>query len=160
VATKKRRTAQKPVRRKASGTPVKRCGLCGKSGRLTKTACCGKLICDDADKYVLFSYARNSCDRNHRQFTLCGYHHSEEHDGDWKRCSDCRIAFDTEMYVWYGTNEYNFEKLESPPSFEPTLCSSCQLRIDLANDSYTLMPNGDHVCESCYALPMLGERGD
>ena len=41
-----------------------RCGLCGKMANLTKTECCGRWICDDEDKYVLFSYARYSCHRN------------------------------------------------------------------------------------------------
>jgi hypothetical protein len=27
-----------------------RCGLCGKTGRLTRTPCCGNWICDDADQ--------------------------------------------------------------------------------------------------------------
>jgi len=25
------------------------------------------------------------------------------------------------MYVWYGTNDYNFVVLENPPHYEPTL---------------------------------------
>ena len=33
-----------------------KCGLCGKSGKLIKTECCGQWICDDEDKYV-FWYA-------------------------------------------------------------------------------------------------------
>src|SRR5512136_2648141 len=60
----------------AEGRP--RCGLCGKTKKLTKTECCNQWICDDEDKYVLFSYATNSCLRNHRRYTLCGYHHFEE----------------------------------------------------------------------------------
>jgi hypothetical protein len=27
------------------------------------------------------------------------------------------------VYLWYGTNEYNFEKLPNPPAYEPTKCS-------------------------------------
>ena len=67
----------------ASGKP--RCGLCGKRGKLMRTECCGNWICNDHDKYVLFSYARNSCARNHDRFTLCGYHRNEGHGGDWAR---------------------------------------------------------------------------
>ncbi len=44
---------------KAESNP--RCGLCGKTKKLTKTECCDQWICDDEDKYVIFSYARNSC---------------------------------------------------------------------------------------------------
>ena len=46
------------------------CGLCGKKTKLIQTECCGNWICDDADKYVMFSYARNSCYRNHDRYIL------------------------------------------------------------------------------------------
>ena len=59
-------------RNKISDQP--RCGLCGKTKNLTKMECCGNWICDDEHKYVMFSYARNSCHRNHLRYTLCGYH--------------------------------------------------------------------------------------
>jgi hypothetical protein len=90
---------------KAENRP--RCGLCGKTKKLTKAECCNQWICDDEDKYVLFSYAINSCYRNHRRYTLCGYHPTEEHPGDLKDCPKCRNSFATEMYVFYGTNEFN-----------------------------------------------------
>ena len=51
----------------------KKCFICGATTNLVRTECCGKWICDDEDEYVLFSYARNSCHRNHRRFTLCAY---------------------------------------------------------------------------------------
>jgi hypothetical protein len=105
-------------------TPVKsaagpRCGLCGKRGKLVRTECCDNWICDDQRSYVMFSHARNSCHRNHSHYTLCAFHHNGQHDGDWKTCQKCRENFETEMYVWHGTNEYNFEKLENPPDYEP-----------------------------------------
>jgi len=56
------------------------------------------------------------------------------------------------MYVWYGTNEYNFQKLENPPTFEPTLCASCRSRIRLGEDSYTLEPSGEYLCASCLTI--------
>ena len=114
-----------------------RCGLCGITSKLIKTECCGNWICDDEHKYVLFSYANNSCDRNHRRYTLCAYHHNEGHKGDWKNCRKCRTSLKTEIYVWYGTNEYNFEKLPNPPSFEPTKCSKCGVAIKLGTDCCT-----------------------
>ena len=125
-----------------------RCGLCGKTSNLTKTECCGNWICDDEDKYVMFSYARNSCSRNHRRYTLCGYHYNEDHEGDWKDCPTCRDSFETEMYVWYGTNEYNFEKLPNPPSYEPTKCAKCGVVIRLGTDGYTSL-KGEYWCEEC-----------
>lgn len=105
-------------------------------------------ICDDEDKYVLFSYARNSCYRNHRRFTLCGYHHTEEHSGHWKDCQECRDSFETEMYVWYGTNEYNFEKLENPSKYEPTKCAGCGIVIRLGEDGYSTSGR-KYFCEAC-----------
>lgn len=142
---------QRRTRRKnTSGVP--RCGLCGKTKNLTKTECCGQWICDDEDQYVLFSYARNSCHLNHRRYTLCGYHYVEGHSGDWQTCSECREAFETEMYVYYGTNEYNFEKLKNPPRYEPTRCAKCNKVIVLGEDGYGIEPGGDYVCEKCMAI--------
>jgi len=134
------------------GLPARRCGLCGKTRKLTRTECCHQWICDDEDSYVLFSYARNSCSRNHRRFTLCGSHFAEEHAGDWRECARCRNAFETEMYVYYGTNEYNFAKLENPPSFEPTRCKKCHAVIRLPDGGYT-MTRGSYVCGRCSPVP-------
>ncbi len=137
----------KKTGKKRSSTK-RRCGLCGKTTNLTRTDCCGNWICDDEDKYKAFSYARNSCSRNHRRLTLCAYHHMEEHEGRWQDCELCRDGFETEMYVWYGTNEYNFEKLENPPSFEPTRCADCGKIIHLGADGYS-MQGGKYWCEAC-----------
>jgi len=103
----------------------------------------------DVDKLNrIFSYARNSCDRNHRRQTLCGFHHNEEHEGDWKDCPACRDSFETEMYVWYGTNEYNFEKLPNPPSYAPTKCSKCGAVIKLGTEGFT-QRGAEYLCEPC-----------
>ncbi len=125
-----------------------RCGLCGKTGNLTKTPCCNNWICDDEDEYVLFSYARNSCHRNHWHYTLCGYHYNERHKGDWRECEKCRKDFRTEMYVWHGTNEYNFVKLENPPSYEPTRCAKCNRVIKLGDDGYSIKGE-EYFCMRC-----------
>ena len=135
-----------------------RCGLCGKSKSLTRTECCGNWICDDEDSYELFSYARNSCARNHRRYTLCGSHYEEGHEGDWRDCADCRDAFETEMYVSYGTNEYNFDVLENPPEFEPTLCAACGTRIVLKAGGYSV--KGDrYLCGNCTEREFPMPRG-
>lgn len=125
-----------------------RCGLCGKSRKpLTRTECCGQPICDDGSEYVMFSYARNSCSRNPWRYTLCGHHHGERHRGDWKTCARCRKDFELEMYVYYGTNEYNFEKLENPPAYEPTHCAGCGRVIVLSRESHTRHPDGSYRCD-------------
>jgi hypothetical protein len=135
-----------------------KCGLCGKSTNLTKTKCCGNWICDDADQYVLFSYARNSCYRNHDRYTLCSFHHHEGHPGQWQDCPKCRADFETEIYVYYGTNEYNFERLENPPAYAPTKCARCGKVIKLGEDGYSFH-GGQYFCEQCSALDMLGDLG-
>ena len=127
------------------------CGLCGKKKKpREKTDCCDNWICDDETDYVLFSYARNCCARNHRRFTLCGYHNSEEHKGDWKTCKKCYEAFknEMEMYVWYGTNEYNFETLENPPKFESTYCAKCKKKLCLPDGGYSILC-GVYRCDNC-----------
>jgi hypothetical protein len=139
----------------AEDSEVPRCGLCGKTENLTRTECCGQWICDDEDQYVMFSYERNSCSRNHRRYTLCGYHFSEGHQGDWKTCKACREDFedDLEMYVDNGTNEYNFEVLENPPAFKPTHCIRCGKVIIKANGGYTQSSEGC-VCFDCEESPL------
>jgi hypothetical protein len=145
--------ARKSKGKSAAGRrPQRRCGLCGNTRNLTRTECCGNWICDDEHKYVLFSYARNSCHRNHRRYTLCAFHHNEGHPGDWKTCEECRSNFDTEKYVWYGTNEYNFEKLENPPSYEPTKCTSCGCVIHLGTDGHSIQA-GKYYCMGCSDFP-------
>ena len=134
--------------KESTKSPEKRCRLCGKKGKLTKTACCNQWICDDVHKYVMFSYATNSCYRNHDHYSLCSFHHQEGHKGDWKTCQKCRKEFETEMYVWYGTNEFNFEKLANPPKYKPTKCAKCRTIINLGEDGYCQV-QGQYLCEKC-----------
>jgi hypothetical protein len=68
----------------------------------------------------------------------------------WKTCPECREDFDTEMYVYYATNDYNFEKLENPPAFEPTRCDGCGAVIKLAEGGYSTGPKGT-FCSTCSA---------
>lgn len=128
------------------------CGLCGSAGNLTRTPCCGNLICDDLDEYVMFSYARNSCYRNHSHQTVCAFHHNAEHAGDWKTRDECRSKCPPELYAWYVTNEYNFEKVANPPPFEPTLCDRCGKRIVQPAGGYVRGPQGIW-CQACDDYP-------
>ena len=127
----------------------KRCFICGATRNLARTECCGKWICDDEGDYVPFSYARNSCHRNHSRFTLCGFHYAEGHKGDWKTCKKCRKMSQPEMVAWYGTNEYNWEKMPDPPNFEPTKCAKCGKIIVLPNGGYASTKDG-YICDDCY----------
>jgi len=149
------RGERRSSRAKGQSAGPRCCGLCGATNNLTKTDCCGQWICDDEDQYVLFSYARNSCSRNHRRFTLCGHHFEEGHEGKWQDCSKCRQNVPTEMYVYYGTNEYNFETLTNPPAFEPTRCAQCGKVINLGEGGYSLQ-GGKYSCMDCTSPALQG----
>ena len=60
------------------------------------------------------------------------------------------------MYAYYGTNKYNFEKLENPPAFEPAKCLKCQRVIRLGVDDYAMTGDG-YICERCYDV-RIAER--
>lgn len=147
----KKAAKKRPLARAATGRKraAHSCGLCGESTKpLMRTECCGQWICDDEHEYVMFSYAHNSCHRNHSRYTLCSSHYNEGHAGAWQECQDCWESFETEMYVWYATNEYNFVKLENPPTYEPTKCARCKRVIKLAEDGYS-MKGGKCYCYKC-----------
>jgi hypothetical protein len=152
AAMVRRKEEMKSPAKKDTDKP--RCGLCGKTKNLTRTECCGNWICDDEHKYVAFSYSTNSCHRNHRRYTLCGSHFNEGHTGDWKSCSKCRTDQEPEMVAWYGTNEFNFEKMPDPPAYEPTKCSRCGRVIVLAEGGYAQGPNG-YICEDCLEKELM-----
>ncbi len=129
-----------------------KCGLCGKSKKLIKTSCCDQWICDDEHKYVIFSYARNSCSRNHNRYTLCSFHHNEGHSGKWQDCKECVKDFNPEMAAYFGTNEYNFEKMQNPPQYKPTHCSTCSAIIKISEGGYTGSGN-KYWCSKCKPIP-------
>lgn len=151
-AAQKKTLAKKTLAKKALGKSQSqpRCGLCGATTNLTKTACCNNWICDDESSYVMFSYSQNSCSRNHWRYTLCGAHYNEQHAGSWQDCEKCRTSFETEMYVYYGTNEFNFEVLQNPPEYEPTKCAACGKIIKLGQGGYMSSREG-YWCGRCAA---------
>ena len=145
---KAKQVAKNPSISQPSEKLVRCCGLCGKTKKLTKTECCGNWICDDEENYVLFSYAHNSCSRNHRRYTICSMHFEEGHSGSWQECQKCQNAVETEMYVYYATNEHNFEILDNPPTYEPTECVHCKKVIVLADGGYASTAKG-YLCGRC-----------
>ena len=140
--------ADKSIANEEPVDSIPRCGLCGKTDRLTKTPCCDQWVCDDAADYVPFSYERNSCFRNHTRYTICGYHYNEDHSGHWKECKECREDIETELYVNFATNEYNFEKLENPPRYDPKRCHKCGKRVKLGENAYSVK-GGKYYCMNC-----------
>jgi len=103
-------------------------------------------MCYIADVFV----SKRCCWDKHWRYTLCNHHQVESHPGEWKTCAICRSDFETEMYVWYGTNEYNVEKLEHPPAYEPTRCVHCGVAIVLGRDAYSRKPGGSYECAECW----------
>ena len=121
-----------------------KCGLCGSSKKkLIKTECCNNWICDDSHTYMIFSYARNSCYRNHDRYTLCSYHHREEHEGRWQDCKACKDSFDVPNYTDMGTNDYNFEVLDNPEKYTIT-CVNCNSIVDSLNKISYQTSKGDY----------------
>jgi DNA-directed RNA polymerase subunit RPC12/RpoP len=58
------------------------------------------------------------------------------------------------MYVWYVTNEYNFEKLKDVPTYEPTKCSTCGHVIQLGMGGYSYTGK-KYFCMNCSDLPQM-----
>ena len=51
------------------------------------------------------------------------------------------------VFVWYGTNEYNFVKLQNPPEYVPTKCSRCGVVICLGEDGHSISPGRKYFCD-------------
>ena len=132
------------------GLEKKQCGLCGSTKKkLIRTECCNNWICDDEDEYELFSYARNSCSRNHRKYTLCGLHHNNEgHSGTWQTCEECKKSCEPAEYIYCGTNEYNFERLPNSAKMPDLQCVKCSAVIRLGEGEYWKTNQG-YYCAKC-----------
>ncbi|KAF9476774.1 hypothetical protein BDN70DRAFT_881960 [Pholiota conissans] len=145
---------QKIERGEPSPDPKSYCGLCGKTeGPLRTTDCCGKTVCDDYEKYVMFTFSYNSCSRNHDRYTRCHYHHNERSHGggDWKTCSECRGGYEPELTTWYATNRFNFldDIHPNPPTFTPKYCKKCGKVVKKIEDSGSSLPDGSVLCNAC-----------
>ncbi|WP_425363556.1 hypothetical protein [Candidatus Tisiphia endosymbiont of Hybos culiciformis] len=113
-----------------------KCQLCGSTTKpLTTTDCCNNLLCDDAHTYVVFSYAKNSCYRNHDRYTLCSSHYQDNHQGKWQDCKKCKADFNEVDYVEMATNRYNFKTEALKGLARVTIiCVNCQFKSDKMDD--------------------------
>ena len=157
---------------KDNNKPVPECGLCGsRSGPFTRTECCNKLICDDEGSYVLLSYSRQHCHRNHRRYSQCAYHHDESHQGKWQECATCRddltallpngsINYDWAVRVANNPSlPYRFNFREDCLEFDwkeevkyPT-CLMCGKDINTWMDGYSMaMCHDGFYCLTCGGL--------
>ncbi|CAM9428689.1 unnamed protein product [Sphacelaria rigidula] len=155
------RTAPMTDREEAAEIPRDAvCGVCGDNdnGRVTRSRCCGMVICDKQEDYQMFSYSREFCDRSHDRYTRCGSHSTERHRApDWRSCEECKgedgTVVDSAGRVvrsWYSTNAYNFTPglMESFPkgSMITTDCRLCHKRIATGFEAHSSkMHNGEFI---------------
>ena len=137
------------------------CGICGSKSNLERTPCCGNWICNNEEEYVMFSYSRQYCNRSHRRYTMCGYHHNEGHDGDdWRTCEECKTGMmDDGARSWYSTNGYNFTPgfFSAYPkgSMITAECGQCKGRMATGFEGHSYNPGVGTVCMRC----ATGARG-
>lgn len=128
------------------------CGICGERNNLVRTSCCGNILCDNQEEYVLFSYSRKFCVRSHDRYTMCSFHKSEGHRSeDWRQCNQCKEQLTSETdkegrpaRVWHSTNGYNFTPmLESDyrkGSMITAGCGECGNRVATGFEGYSMVP--------------------
>eukprot|EP00985_Skeletonema_marinoi_P002868 scaffold1176_cov182-Skeletonema_marinoi.AAC.6 len=146
-----------------------KCGLCGKTdGPFTVTDCCGVTICDTEGQYQMNSYEREGqCARNHRSQSICGFHNSEGHDGEWKTCKACEEFFHPYDYAVKATSQavggtarrYNFDdnvRSDIHPADVPfPTCHKCEALVNTTEESVRTLSmrksfNGGRVtCGGC-----------
>ena len=60
-----------------------------------------------------------------------------------------------EMFVWYGTSQYNFEgDWVDPPTFEHTHCSQCGELLKLNIDTVIVKADGTAICQKHQQLSL------
>ncbi len=74
-----------------------RCSLCGeKSLLLGKSKCCDQWFCCDTD--FLSIRGGGYCQFKHEHYSICYFHHNENHQGRWQGCKECRDFFGEEQF--------------------------------------------------------------
>ena len=139
--------ASKSKQQADDGEPF--CGLCGsRRGPFIMTECCGRRLCDTEGDYAMGSYERDGqCARNHRLNTICGYHHNENHPGEWKKCTKCEGEFHpfdyavkaTSMKVSCTERRYNFDDNVRGDLFPQSMCfpqcDVCGVPVDTTEET-------------------------
>jgi hypothetical protein len=132
-----------------------KCGICGKAENIIQTPCCKNDICTD-EHIPYYLNEPDNCSQRHNRNTICGHHYNYKHEGQWQNCEKCKNSLMTEIYVWYGTNKFNFVKLDKLPKYELTVCCRCKSRIKLGEEGFLNYRNR-YYCSSC-ALATQAER--
>ncbi|KAK1745097.1 hypothetical protein QTG54_004388 [Skeletonema marinoi] len=114
------------------------------------------------------SYEREGqCARNHRSQSICGFHNSEGHDGEWKTCKACEEFFHPYDYAVKATSQavggtarrYNFDdnvRSDIHPADVPfPTCHKCEALVNTTEESVRTLSmrksfNGGRVtCGGC-----------
>lgn len=53
------------------------------------------------------------------------------------------------MYEYYGTNEFNFERLDERLDYRAQTCADCGAVIELSKGGYAVQPDGKYLCAEC-----------
>lgn len=132
------------------------CGLCrARKPPFKYTECCRRVVCADEGNYVLMSYGRNSCSRNHNRYTNCSNHNQAGHAGRWQDCAACKNGYDEYDWWTFGSNPpdlaacCNFpdDVLQGPRPSLP-LCSGCRRPVDTATEAHSFGATG-LCCMAC-----------
>ena len=84
-------------RMEAKPVPGEHCRFCGReSVPLVKTKCCDQWVCCDTS--FLSIRGGGHCQFEHEQYSICHFHHNEQHEGTWQECAECRDSFDETQY--------------------------------------------------------------
>ena len=122
---------------------------------------CGNWVSGDEGDYVMFSIRRDICSRETiAVLRSAGITIRRDIKGGWKTCKKCYDDFkhELEMYVWYGTNEYNFERLPNPPGFEPTYCAKCKEKSSLSDGGWSIFVACIARCDNCPITEKNGKK--
>ncbi|MBI4864626.1 MAG: hypothetical protein HY815_30880 [Candidatus Riflebacteria bacterium] len=124
------------------------CIVCGGGRKVTTTACCDLPICDDWAEFVPYSDPVDCCSRSHDRYTLCGYHHSVGHDGDWVSCRECWDAFPSDLYACFAENRFNLPSEVPLVVGQLSRCDACGREVSLLAESFWAV-SGELICSRC-----------
>ncbi|CAG9461829.1 unnamed protein product [Pedinophyceae sp. YPF-701] len=149
--------------RRTGPQPPRACTMCGSTRKLKRLECCGEWICDAQDDYVMFSYSRDFCDRNHERYTRCASHANDKHRGDWRTCKECASLGEDDLgRNWHATCGYNFvpplEKDCPKGEMLTETCVECKRRLfpGLEKYSRSFMPVANpYTCQECSGMPSV-----
>ena len=68
-----------------------------------------------------------------KYITFCLTHYYSKHKGKWQECKQCKDEYSIENYVYFATNDFNFEKLPNAPKIT-IRCVNCEFESNTMED--------------------------